>query len=118
LHSNPDDEVFFARLGEFLAHIHSKGIFFRSAHFGNIIYTPEKQFGLIDISDMSISLFPLSPFKRLRNLKHIFRIKEDIQLLNNSNAIEQSYLKTCKIRSNFFKKAFINTAANLKKSNG
>jgi tRNA A-37 threonylcarbamoyl transferase component Bud32 len=118
LMSNQNNDAFLAELGTFLAHLHSKGIFFRSAHFGNIIYTPDKKFGLIDISDMSISIFPLSPFKRIRNLKHIFRIKEDIQLLNNSNTIEQSYLKTCKIRSDFFKKFFINKAENLKDSNG
>ena len=116
LQSNPGDEEFLTGLGKFLAKIHSKGIFFRSAHFGNIIYTPDKQFGLIDISDMSISYCPLNMFKRIRNLKHIFRIKQDIQLLNNSDAIEQSYLQFSNIKSKFFKKKFIEVAINLKKT--
>ncbi len=115
---NQNNEAFLAELGTFLAHLHSKGVFFRSAHFGNIIYTPDKKFGLIDISDMSISSFPLDPFKRLRNLKHIFRLKEDIQLLDNTDTIEKSYLFACKIKSKFFKKAFINTIKHLKESQG
>ena len=118
LQSNKDNSAFLEQLGKFLAHLHNKGVFFRSAHFGNIIVTPDQQFGLIDISDMSISTFPLSPFKRLRNLKHIFRLKVDIQLLNNSDAIEQSYLDSYKTQSKLFKKTFLETAKNLKIANG
>lgn len=118
LQTNPVEDDFLARLGQFIAQLHDKGIFFRSAHFGNIVYTSEQQFGLIDISDMSISYFSLNVFKRIRNLKHIFRIKEDIQLLNHSDAIEQSYLQACEIKSEHFEKLFLNTISNLKKKNG
>jgi tRNA A-37 threonylcarbamoyl transferase component Bud32 len=39
-------------LGEFIASLHLKGIYFRSLHLGNIVLTPEKNLGLIDIADM------------------------------------------------------------------
>ncbi|MCW8929211.1 MAG: toluene tolerance protein [Gammaproteobacteria bacterium] len=121
LQSNPVDEVFLTHLGEFIAKLHAKGIFFRSAHFGNIIYTTNKQFGLIDISDMSISPFSLGIFKRLRNLKHIFRISEDIQYIQHSQAIEDAYLQSYRINNHFlntlFKRKFLNISQNLKANN-
>ncbi|MCU7937904.1 MAG: toluene tolerance protein [gamma proteobacterium symbiont of Bathyaustriella thionipta] len=116
LQSKPIEDDFLARLGEFLAHLHAKGIFFRSAHFGNIIVTPEKQFGLIDISDMSISHFALGYFKRIRNLKHIFRLPEDIQLVQNNSVIEQSYLAHCGINKKKFHQVFLQTCEKLKQS--
>lgn len=116
LQSNPADEVFLSGLGKFLAQLHAKGIFFRSAHFGNIIYTPDKQFGLIDISDMSISRFSLGRMKRLRNLKHIFRLPEDIQLVQNNNLIELSYLAHCGIKKKKFHQDFLQTSQKLKQS--
>ncbi len=115
LHSNPEDEVFLARLGEFLAQIHSKGVFFRSAHFGNIIYTPDKQFGLIDISDMTISRFSLGKYKRLRNMKHFFRIKEDINFVYNSTIIEDAYLAAYKGNTPSFSDKFLKLCTELKK---
>lgn len=118
LRSNPNDTVFLAGVGEFLAKIHAKGIYFRSAHFGNIIVTPEKQLGLIDISDMSISPFSLGYIKRIRNLKHIFRIKEDLLLLNDSLIIEQSYVKHCGISNKLFVDKFLKTASNLRHLKG
>ncbi len=121
LQSNHENEVFLTQLGEFIAQLHSKGIFFRSAHFGNIIYTTDKQFGLIDISDMSVSHFSLNVFKRLRNLKHIFRIPEDIQFIQNSQAIEEGYLKSYSVKKYFFsawfEKKFLQTSESLKASN-
>jgi len=117
LQENPIEDEFLAKLGKFLAQLHDKGIFFRSAHFGNIIYNPQKEFGLIDISDMSISHFSLGYFKRIRNLKHIFRIKEDIELIQQSQAIEESYLQHSNIKSSFFKKQFLTTCQSLKDNN-
>jgi len=116
LQSNPIENELLTKLGKFLAQLHAKGIFFRSAHFGNIIVTPEKQFGLIDISDMSISRFSLGYFKRLRNLKHIFRLPEDIQLVQNNNIIEQSYLAHCGIYQKKFQQNFLQTCQKLKQS--
>jgi len=107
LQANPDDNEFLSQLGVFFARLHAKGIYFRSAHFGNIIVTPDRHLGLIDISDMSISPFSLGVFKRLRNLKHIFRLPEDIYLIKNNNIIEQSYLKHCNISSKKFHRTFL-----------
>ena len=107
LQSKPAEEEFLSKLGEFLALLHDKGIFFRSAHFGNIIVTPDMSFGLIDISDMSISRFSLGYFKRLRNLKHIFRLKEDIELIQQSQTIEKAYLQYSQIKSKLFIKQFL-----------
>ncbi len=54
IQSGKHNDEFFLKLGKFIAHLHELGGFFRSAHFGNIVYTPENKFGLIDISDMKI----------------------------------------------------------------
>ncbi|MCU7799906.1 MAG: toluene tolerance protein [gamma proteobacterium symbiont of Lucinoma myriamae] len=116
LYSKPVEDKFLAQLGQFIAHLHDKGIFFRSAHFGNIIVTPEKQFGLIDISDMSISHFSLGYFKRIRNLKHIFRLPEDIQLIQNNDIIEKNYLAHCGINNKKFQQDFLRTCQKLKQS--
>ncbi len=115
LYNTPLEESFLIQVGQFLAHLHSKGIFFRSAHFGNIIVTPKGQFGLIDISDMSIQYASLGYFKRIRNLKHIFRIKEDMQLLNNNTTIEHSYIQACGLSNTLFVNKFLKTAYDLKK---
>jgi tRNA A-37 threonylcarbamoyl transferase component Bud32 len=102
------DNVFFEQLGQFLACLHNHGIYFRSAHFGNIIYTPDQKFGLIDISDMKISPFSLNQNKRLRNLKHIFRLREDMELIQQTNAIQSGYLNHSHIQSPGFRKKFLN----------
>ena len=47
-----DQLELFARLAEFITHLHDLGVYFRSLHMGNIVLTPEDEFGLIDISDM------------------------------------------------------------------
>lgn len=117
LQSNPIDNEFLASLGQFLAQLHTRGIFFRSAHFGNIIVTPENQFGLIDVSDMSISHFSLGYIKRIRNLKHIFRLSEDIQFIQHNQTIEESYLQHSKIKSKFLKQYFLKTCQALKANN-
>jgi len=106
LYKNPDNDKLLTQLGAFLAQLHNKGIYFRSAHFGNIIVTPDKQFGLIDVSDMTISPFSLGIFKRLRNLKHIFRITEDIEFIRHNQNIENGYLNHCKINTPFFSRQY------------
>lgn len=114
LQKNKADVLFLENLGAFLATMHNKGIYFRSAHFGNIIYTPEKQFGLIDVSDMSFSLFSLGIFKRLRNIKHIFRIREDVNFIQSNQIIETSYLEHCPIKNQLFKQKFLKSIQYMK----
>lgn len=65
------------QLGTFIARLHEKGIYFRSAHLGNVVLTPEGQLGLIDIADMRTYRRPLRKAQRLRNFKHMLRYKED-----------------------------------------
>ena len=114
LQSNPLQESFLEKLGEFLALLHAKGVYFRSAHFGNIIVTPEKTFGLIDISDMSINYFSLGYLKRLRNFKHILRLKEDIELLKSNAFFENGYLNNCQIKNKKFHQKLLLTCNKLK----
>lgn len=66
-----------AELGTFIAHLHDRGVYFRSLHLGNVILTPESKLGLIDISDMKCQRRRLSDSKRLRNFQHLLRYKED-----------------------------------------
>lgn len=65
------------RLADFIARLHEYGIYFRSLHLGNIVLTPEKTFGLIDIADLHAGGSPVPPWRRRRNLQHLLRCKED-----------------------------------------
>jgi tRNA A-37 threonylcarbamoyl transferase component Bud32 len=78
--SNSSDErnkQLIKQFGALLAKMHESGVYFRSAHLGNILVQPDGNFGLIDLADMKISNSKLTLNKRLRNLKHISRYKED-----------------------------------------
>ena len=83
-----------AQLGSFIAELHEKGIYFRSAHLGNVILTPDGELGLIDISDMKTSRRPLRKSLRLRNFKHMLRYEQDRQWLigDNNPAFINGYL--------------------------
>ena len=109
-----ESHTFLTQLGAFIAQMHELGIFFRSAHFGNIIVTPDKQFGLIDISYMKIGHKALPVGKRLRNMKHIFRLQEDIQLIKHTDIIEHSYLQHCSIKKPAFQQQFLSLCQTLK----
>ncbi|NER59888.1 toluene tolerance protein [Pseudomonas sp. MAFF212428] len=89
-----------AQLGRFMAHLHEKGIYFRSAHLGNVVLTPEGELGLIDIADLRTYRRPLPKRLRLRNFKHMLRYKQDrAWLLDNAgDAFSSAYLahqRTC-----------------------
>lgn len=80
------DDSLRRQLGRFIADLHEKGIYFRSAHLGNVILTPEGNLGLIDIADMKTYRRALRKSLRLRNFKHMLRYQEDRQwLLDNGN---------------------------------
>lgn len=68
-----------AQLGIFVANLHGRGIYFRSLHFGNIVLTPNGDFGLIDIADLKLRRGPLHCRHRLRNLRHLCRLPQDRQ---------------------------------------
>lgn len=71
-------------LGAFVARLHQSGIHFRSLHMGNILVMPDGQYGLIDISDMSIYPWPLFCNTRVRNFRHLCRYPDDIARLGKS----------------------------------
>jgi len=68
-------------LGTFIARLHQSGIHFRSLHMGNILVMPDGQYGLIDISDMSIYPWPLFCNTRVRNFRHLCRYPDDMSHL-------------------------------------
>jgi len=110
-------EPFFRQLGCFLADLHSLGIYFRSIHFGNIVYTPEHTFGLIDVSDMKIYRSPLNKNKRLRNLKHFFKEQDDMAFIGDNHIIEKSYLQHCSIKTPSFREKFLSISQKLRAAN-
>ena len=61
------------RLVELIRHLHAKGIYFRSLHLGNIVITPQNEWGLIDVADMRFFRGPLSKALVQRNLQHFVR---------------------------------------------
>lgn len=65
------------QLGQFMAQLHEKGIYFRSAHLGNVLLTPQGELGLIDIADLRTYRRPLRKSQRLRNFKHMLRYEQD-----------------------------------------
>ena len=77
-----DQLELFARLAEFITHLHELGVYFRSLHMGNIVLTPDDRFGLIDISDMRCLGRPLSRRMRDRNYQHLLRYESDWGMVN------------------------------------
>ena len=69
-------------LAHFWATLHERGVFFRAVHFGNIILTENKDLGLIDVDDMFFQKKALSLSKRIRNIKHLLRYKEDRKIIS------------------------------------
>jgi hypothetical protein len=64
--------------GAYIAQLHDAGVMFRSLHFGNIIVLADGSFGLIDIADLRMNVFPLNRWQRKRNFQHVFRYQKDI----------------------------------------
>jgi tRNA A-37 threonylcarbamoyl transferase component Bud32 len=91
-----------AQLGEFVAQLHARGVYFRSLHLGNIVLTPDHSLGLIDIADLKCQRRTLSVGKRLRNFQHMLRYSQDRQWLlgDNSSEFFQSYLSSSGLKMN------------------
>jgi len=88
----------FVKFAEFIATLHKKGVYFRSAHLKNILVLPCGEFGLIDISDMQIKSRTLSMSLRQRNFQHIFRYQEDKDLAQDHlDAFVSSYALNSKL---------------------
>jgi tRNA A-37 threonylcarbamoyl transferase component Bud32 len=93
-----NQEMAFA-LGGYVAKLHQLGIHFRSLHMGNIVITPEGEYGLIDISDMSIYAWPLFGNTRARNFKHLTRYPDDIIKLGEASweSFKEGYLSNAQL---------------------
>lgn len=81
------------QLGIFIARLHDLGIYFRGLHSGNIVLTPEGQFGLIDISEMTIFPWRLERRRRKRNFARYWRNATEAQNfgLNNIKVLISAY---------------------------
>lgn len=77
--SGPDT---LAKTPEFIAILHSNGIYFRDLHFGNIIMH-NNDFAIIDLASAKIKKRPLSIRERARNLAHLYNDFYDSKILNN-----------------------------------
>ena len=86
-------------LGAFIARLHQSGIHFRSLHMGNILVMPDGQYGLIDISDMSIYPWPLFCNTRVRNFRHLCRYPDDISRLGKLSweSLQQGYFSASQL---------------------
>lgn len=73
------------KLGVFIAKLHDLGIYFRGLHSGNIVFTPEGQFGLIDISEMTIFPWRLERRRRKRNFARYWRSAAEAESFGLSN---------------------------------
>jgi tRNA A-37 threonylcarbamoyl transferase component Bud32 len=80
-----------AMLGDFIASLHLRGIYFRSLHLGNIVLTPTAQLGLIDVADLVPRPRPLGKLLRARNMKHLSRYREEYTWLTMSTDFVSSY---------------------------
>ncbi len=80
-------QVDIADLARYVLSLHSRGILFRSLHFGNIIRLPKGDYGLIDFTDVryfraaaeGASRIPLS--RRALNIVTPLRYRDDVRLL-------------------------------------
>lgn len=79
------------RLGQFVAHLHRRGVYFRSLHLGNIVLTPDGGLGLIDIADLSTRRFSLGKRARERNMRHLRRYRDDYSWLTAGRHFEEAY---------------------------
>ena len=68
--------VHLQQLPQFLVNLHQQGVYFRDLHTKNVLYQPNQQFALLDITSVKIQRRPLSPYQRARNIFHLLR-KED-----------------------------------------
>lgn len=82
-------------LGALIASLHDAGVYFRGLHLGNLIATPERGLGLIDIADVRFQPWSLSWHQRARNFRHMLRYPEDRQRLGAEalHALAEAYVQ-------------------------
>lgn len=75
-------EVDASVLGNYYAHLHQRGVYFRSCHLGNLILLENQDIGLIDVLDIRFRSRPLTENERERNFRHLLRRPQDRERLN------------------------------------
>lgn len=81
LKKNPQQSEVIDAIPNFIAEIHSKGIYFRGLHFENILLMPDGGFTLLDFSDAHFYEKSLDPWRRARNFRAFLRQDEDWELI-------------------------------------
>lgn len=61
------------QLASYILKLHRLGIYFRSLHLGNILLSPDGDFGLIDFLDLHFKSRPLGRPLVRRNFRHLHR---------------------------------------------
>jgi serine/threonine protein kinase len=64
------------KIPQFLVNLHQQGIYFRDLHTKNVLFQPNQQFALLDITSVKIQRHPLTPYQRARNIFHLLRKEE------------------------------------------
>lgn len=70
-HDKPRFMSLLPQLAAYIYRLHQRGIYFRSLHLGNILLTPDGDFGLIDFLDLRFKRAPLSKGLVKRNFEHL-----------------------------------------------
>jgi hypothetical protein len=79
-----EGERLLSALADILARLHARGVYFRAAHFGNIIVRSAQgavQLALIDLSETRFRRRPLTLALRARNFRPMTRYPEDVDAL-------------------------------------
>jgi len=82
------DNDLIKNFGTFIANLHKKGVYFSSLHLGNVVLTPEGDFGLIDISDLRTFPFAVPLFALKPNMRYLFQSRQGLQLINDESKID------------------------------
>lgn len=64
-------DLLLPQLAAYIHRLHQRGIYFRSLHLGNILRTPNDDFGLIDFLDIRFKSRPLGRMLIRRNFQHL-----------------------------------------------
>lgn len=83
----------------FLIELHNKGIYFRGIHLANVLKLDNGHHGIIDMADLRFKRGPLSMNLRVRNLKHMFKNKDDrdVYLTYGHDRLLNSYIQQAKL---------------------
>ena len=91
----------FALLGEMIARLHDRGVYFRSLHLGNLLWHEGGDFPLIDIADMRFYRRGLTPGQRQRNFRPLLKRIRDHSLIEPASweVMIDHYLKEAALSS-------------------